>query len=726
MNAGCHAKWVVLLLATAACRRSTPDAPPPPASPDPGAARDAALLAAVVDPWRWPRARGASDRERAIEDIGPYERDGGPAATAPINTNADYWTRLVGLAWDRDVDIDLDGEPVDLDGDGAPDTRVTRHMHAPGGVLANPGLFGLTPTPDDPRGRVGRVSASTGVLGLREALRPDGTPSGQIGMTCWLCHGAADPTTGALAPGLPGTRFDYGLLLATAAVLDDGDAAAARRARGFPPGRTVRARLLLAGPGRQDLTGEFGLDVTVPGYHSARYPGTRRVRQGIHGVVNPISVPAILAAPGLALQNWSGSENAAAPFLERLVALAGRPTPEVVGAFGLGAAAVTATAGPDPDRALSRRALLLDLRNLGTLGLQQDSFPGLLWADALRARATLSPAALAEVPRLYGTVAVRRTIAETAAHLAHPPADPERVARGRALFADRVIGEIANRQVLKQAPRAYAAAKLDGPEAGGLVILAPIDPTRPLAARLAVRCADCHNGSPLEQRAPLTRNPPPVGRCTHCHAAHPALVARPEGGKPRLDLSTDDPVSIATMAVPAPAPAEVAYCAGCHQTHRVFGPVVYSGSRLLPFDADGDGDAQGDPAADARAGGIGTDPLLAFDVPRPQRPFSLDAAILSDATRPGRVTRARTGAAWVRVPPLVAIHATAPYLHNGSVPTLRALFEPASRRPTRFPLGQAGFVFDTALPGNRNTGHEFGTRLTPAEKEDLIAFLQSL
>src|SRR6185503_12002557 len=106
------------------------------------------------------------------------------------------------------------------------------------------------------------------------------------------------------------------------AVLDDGNAQAAgsRRARGFPPGRTVRARLLLAGPGRQDLTGEFGLDVTVPGLHSARYAGTARVRQGTRGLVNPISVPTILAAPGMALENWSGSESSDAPWLERLTA----------------------------------------------------------------------------------------------------------------------------------------------------------------------------------------------------------------------------------------------------------------------------------------------------------------------------------------------------------------------------------------------------------------------
>jgi hypothetical protein len=307
-------------------------------------------------------------------------------------------------------------------------------------------------------------------------------------------------------------------------------------------------------------------------------------------------------------------------------------------------------------------------------------------------------------------------IADTAARLGRPTQDRARVARGRALFADRPIGEIANRQVLKQAPRAYAAAKLDGPAAAGLVIIAPIDPTRPLDARLQVRCADCHNGSPLEQRAPLADNPPPLGRCTHCHTAHAPLD----------DHDGEARVSIRALPVPAPAAAEVAYCAGCHHAHRVFGPAVYSGSRLLPFDADGDGDAQGNPAADTRAGGIGTDPLLAFDVPGPQRPFSLEAAIISDPARPGRVARGRTGVAWVRVAPLVAVYATAPYLHNGSVPTLRALLEPAHRRPARFALGQAGFVFETALPGNRNTGHEFGTNLTPAEKEDLIAFLQTL
>jgi hypothetical protein len=697
------------------CRR-----PPPPA-----AARDAATrplppaspIENVVNPWLWTTASGATDSAKAIEDIGPYEPM--PNMAGAVNTNAHYWTTSVGIAWDRDVDLDFTNEPVDLDGDGKPDTRVTRHVHAKGGVLANPELFGLTPTPADPRGRVGQISASTGVLGLREALRPDGQRSGEIGMTCWLCHGTGDPETNEPVLGLPGTRFDYGLLLATAAVLDDANAemAAYREERGFPSGRAVRARLLLAGPGRQDLTGEFGLDVTVP-FHSAVYAGTRRVRQGTRGLVNPISVPGILAAPGLALENWSGSENADAPWLARLVALVGKPEAEVLEAFGLGAT----------DPALSRRALMLDLRNLGTLGLQQDSFPGLLFADALAGRATLAPDDAVAIPRMYATVAVRRALAD-APPPSRPRVDLERVARGRAIFVERIVGQIANRQILQRAPRAFAAAKLAGP------MLAPIDPTRPLDAKLAVRCADCHDAAPLDRTRPLAENPPPLGRCSHCHLAHPELsgvgpaapgteVARHAdagaGAEARL-------VSLRALPVPVEADAEVAYCARCHASHRDFGPMVYSSSRLFPFDANGDGDAQLHPVADARAGGIGTEPLLAFDVPRPEWPFGLDLPVLgADPAQPTRVTRAHLGVAWVRVAPLTAISATAPYLHNGSVPTLRALLEPASRRPVTFPLGAAGFVLDTRVPGNRNSGHEFGTKLEPEEKDDLVAFLQTL
>ncbi len=38
---------------------------------------------------------------------------------------------------------------------------------------------------------------------------------------------------------------------------------------------------------------------------------------------------------------------------------------------------------------------------------------------------------------------------------------------------------------------------------------------------------------------------------------------------------------------------------------------------------------------------------------------------------------------------------------------------------------RGGVVFDTTLPGNSNGGHEYGTNLSPDEKQDLIEYLKS-
>ncbi|MFW5920507.1 MAG: hypothetical protein ACOCUS_01605, partial [Polyangiales bacterium] len=67
---------------------------------------------------------------------------------------------------------------------------------------------------------------------------------------------------------------------------------------------------------------------------------------------------------------------------------------------------------------------------------------------------------------------------------------------------------------------------------------------------------------------------------------------------------------------------------------------------------------------------------------------------------------------------------TAPYLHNGSVPTLADLLEPADERPTTFMRGD--FEVDTTKRGNGNEGHEFGVDLPGADKEALVAYLKSL
>ena len=98
--------------------------------------------------------------------------------------------------------------------------------------------------------------------------------------------------------------------------------------------------------------------------------------------------------------------------------------------------------------------------------------------------------------------------------------------------------------------------------------------------------------------------------------------------------------------------------------------------------------------------------------------------------------------------PLDGIWLRAPYLHNGSVPTLRDLLEPSPARPKAFHRGddvydpiRVGFAtdvaqrhgvrffrFDTAVPGNSNAGHEgtaYGTDLPVADKVALVEYLKT-
>lgn len=112
--------------------------------------------------------------------------------------------------------------------------------------------------------------------------------------------------------------------------------------------------------------------------------------------------------------------------------------------------------------------------------------------------------------------------------------------------------------------------------------------------------------------------------------------------------------------------------------------------------------------------------------------------------------------------PLNGIWATAPYLHNGSVPTLYDLLLPKRKpddpvegeyRPDEFMVGSRefdadkvgfksagydGFLFRTSIWGNHNSGHEYATGRTPLpdgtllpaltkeQRLDLLEYLKSL
>ena len=110
--------------------------------------------------------------------------------------------------------------------------------------------------------------------------------------------------------------------------------------------------------------------------------------------------------------------------------------------------------------------------------------------------------------------------------------------------------------------------------------------------------------------------------------------------------------------------------------------------------------------------------------------------------KPWRFSRFRTTDGYANMP-LDGVWLRAPYLHNGSVPTLRALLFP-EERPAVFYRGydvydyaRVGFVaegpeaerdgvrFDTSERGNGNQGHLYGRDLSVADREALIEYLKT-
>jgi hypothetical protein len=95
---------------------------------------------------------------------------------------------------------------------------------------------------------------------------------------------------------------------------------------------------------------------------------------------------------------------------------------------------------------------------------------------------------------------------------------------------------------------------------------------------------------------------------------------------------------------------------------------------------------------------------------------------------------------------LEGVWAAAPYLHNGSVPTLAELLKPSAERASSFRVGPAydienvglsqeqtkfDYVYQTTGCEKRDSGvsrcgHEFGVKLSPDEKKALLEYLKQL
>jgi mono/diheme cytochrome c family protein len=155
-----------------------------------------------------------------------------------------------------------------------------------------------------------------------------------------------------------------------------------------------------------------------------------------------------------------------------------------------------------------------------------------------------------------------------------------------------------------------------------------------------------------------------------------------------------------------------AHCAGCH---------ALDGGRV----------GQTTPLAE-----IGTDPerLNAFS-------SSLAQAI---SAQPWKLSHFEKTDGYLNEP-LDGVWLRAPYLHNGSVPSLRDLLNAPDQRPTSFVRGydaydyaavgfvssgpraeRTGWRYDTRARGNSNQGHTYGTDLSPPDKEALLEYLKTL
>ena len=165
-------------------------------------------------------------------------------------------------------------------------------------------------------------------------------------------------------------------------------------------------------------------------------------------------------------------------------------------------------------------------------------------------------------------------------------------------------------------------------------------------------------------------------------------------------------------------------CLECHGDHR-FREGVKSGTRLGQV---------------VRASDIGTD-RHRLDSYTPA--FAANQYSLFPES-PNTFTRFRKTDGYANHP-LDGIWARAPYLHNGSVPTLRDLLEPPDRRPVVFYRGydvydqvRVGFIssvadengrqyflYDTAVPGNSNAGHMYGTSLPDEDKNAIVEYMKT-
>jgi len=108
--------------------------------------------------------------------------------------------------------------------------------------------------------------------------------------------------------------------------------------------------------------------------------------------------------------------------------------------------------------------------------------------------------------------------------------------------------------------------------------------------------------------------------------------------------------------------------------------------------------------------------------PPKDRPATLDVLPISVGTDPGLALATRKGTGYYKIPSLKGVWYRGHYLHDGSVASLEELFDPDRLKPSHVPGGWMPLGAKT----HAIEGHEFGLKLKPNEREELLAFLRTL
>lgn len=114
--------------------------------------------------------------------------------------------------------------------------------------------------------------------------------------------------------------------------------------------------------------------------------------------------------------------------------------------------------------------------------------------------------------------------------------------------------------------------------------------------------------------------------------------------------------------------------------------------------------------------------LAAGFTPPENLPRTLDVLPVSVGTDPGLALNTRKGTGFYKVPSLKGVWYRGHYLHDGSAASLEEMFDPGRLNETYMPRG----FTPPDKPQRAIVGHEFGLKLTPEERKQLIAFLRTL